>query len=116
MSDPNCLLCVIDRDFKDHDERAFAYMTVTEMASLSLSSPGGQPWQDYARCCRHHAMISVRATCRLGELTLSILSENTPKELAPLTEKIRADTRRMFAKLELAVMDRYDRKEEGPSK
>lgn len=92
--------------------RAFTYMAIAEMAGQVHKTP----WQVYADCCRKHAMVSVKATIELGELMISLLDEATPPGLEAHADRAKSHTRKLLAELEIAIMDKYDRKEEGPSK
>lgn len=109
MIGPGCLMCRVDERVKDPDVRAFTYMAIAGMAEQVHKTP----WQEYTDCCRRHAMLSVKATCELGELMISLLDESTPRGLEPIAERAKEKTRKLLAELELAVMDKYDRKEEG---
>jgi len=109
VSAAGCLLCRVDARVKDQDTRAFAYMAIAEMANVANRTP----WQEYTDCCRKHAMMSLKATTELGEVMISLLDENTPPGMEPFMQRAKEKTRKLLAELEVAVMDKYDRKEEG---
>ncbi len=110
MSHHGCLFCRIDDRIKDPDTRAFTYMAVGGMADMASRTP----WQGYSDCCRRHAMMSVKATSELGELMLSLLDDSMIPGLEAHAARAKERTRKLLAELEVAVMDKYDRKEEGP--
>ena len=112
MSLHGCLFCRIDDRIKDPDVRAFSYMAIAGMAEQVHKTP----WPTYTDCCRKHAMVSVKATVALGELMISMLDESTPPGLEAHAERAKQHTRKLLAELEIAVMDKYDRKEDGDSK
>ena len=112
MSAAGCLLCRIDARVNDQDTRAFAYMAIAGMAEQVHKTP----WQEYTDCCRRHAMMSVKATCELGELMIALLDESMMPGLEAHAERAKEKTRKLLAELEVAVMDKYDLKEEGSSK
>jgi len=107
-----CLLCRVDERVKDPDVRAFTYMAIAGMVEQAHKIP----WQEYTDCCRRHAMLSVKATCELGELMITLLDEATPPGLEAHAERAKMQTRKLLAKLEVAAMDKYDREEEKEQK
>lgn len=104
-AEERCLLCHIDREIADPEERAATYLSFADFSLMSM----GVPWHCVADPCRKHNMLLPRGVGKMLDVFETVGKKYNERPVGGVDV---VTTKRLVASIETQILEIHDKRDE----